>query len=308
MRGPEGDELRVSAHALRRFWERVRPTLDRDQAEDELLRLLPEHAPWGERPEWAGPEIAGARYELADWLLLGDDICFPVEGDVVVTCLTRSAFTPGARVHFTRHKRQGKRARWARDSDPWKARLARKEAKRNPAPASGGRRRGGVNGIQLSLDDVAPVDQTPKPAAKRPKSPEPAPPRRVVCKCDGRLVDLEAGSATCCKCGGRSETGGRREGLPRGIPDGAGRLHEEGEEAEGRNEGAGYPRLLARMRTDGSLLAEGRDAAPQDRRESGILASEAEPWLFETGRATVAVTGTNGAASDSTDPPPDTEE
>jgi hypothetical protein len=39
-----------------------------------------------------------------------------------------------------------------------------------------------------------------------------------------------------------------------------------------------------------------------------ILASRAEPWLFDTGRATVGVTGTNGAASAATDPPPDTEE
>jgi hypothetical protein len=39
-----------------------------------------------------------------------------------------------------------------------------------------------------------------------------------------------------------------------------------------------------------------------------ILASEAEPWLFATGRATLVVGSDNGAAPATTDPPPDTEE
>jgi hypothetical protein len=39
-----------------------------------------------------------------------------------------------------------------------------------------------------------------------------------------------------------------------------------------------------------------------------VLASEAEPWLIATGRATVVVGSSNGAATATTIPPPDTEE
>jgi hypothetical protein len=63
----------VTNHAVEQYWKRVRPSLDLQQAELELLHILPTVGTWTtERPEWVDSEGADR------FLLLGDDVCFPM--------------------------------------------------------------------------------------------------------------------------------------------------------------------------------------------------------------------------------------
>jgi len=101
-------EFDLSRHAVERYNERVRPTLDLDQAGDELEQLRAECGEWSEEPPyWVNlPDD----YQADGWLRLGDGIAFTVERNVVVTCLVR-----GGRSDIGRERRaKRRRARRAR--------------------------------------------------------------------------------------------------------------------------------------------------------------------------------------------------
>lgn len=69
-----GEIIEISAHALGRYIERVRPSLTHDQAQDDLARLIATHGQVDpEPPCWlrADPDRA--------YLTLGPDICLPLE-------------------------------------------------------------------------------------------------------------------------------------------------------------------------------------------------------------------------------------
>lgn len=87
--------LNITSHALDRYIERVRPTLDRDQALDDLRRLL-NGAPTGPAPTWmrGKQEGPGIGENLTVWIHLTDDIALAVDFPVghpplVVTCIAR---------------------------------------------------------------------------------------------------------------------------------------------------------------------------------------------------------------------------
>lgn len=104
-----GADLRLTEHAVERYAERVRPSLERPQVEAELRRVLP-HASWGERPDWHYD--GGGLGAIADrWLLLGDGIAFAVQGRIAVTCITRSVRSEKARARSNAFKQQRRRSR-----------------------------------------------------------------------------------------------------------------------------------------------------------------------------------------------------
>jgi hypothetical protein len=77
--------LKVGAHALERYQERVKPTLDGDPLLADLSRVLLHAELMPVAPAWIwGEERA------EEWVVLGDAIAFPVLGGVLATCLTRS--------------------------------------------------------------------------------------------------------------------------------------------------------------------------------------------------------------------------
>lgn len=85
-----------SDHAVARYCERVRPSLDKARALEELLRVTRHANTSLEPPAWVSPT------DPADvWLILGD-VCFPLRRvtattEVATTCLARGTLTPGAR-------------------------------------------------------------------------------------------------------------------------------------------------------------------------------------------------------------------
>jgi hypothetical protein len=115
----------LSDHAVVRYHERVRPGLTLDRAGDELERLLAAHGRWAERPDWVSDELPANR-----WVLLGDGIAFPVEGDVAVSCVTRAGYSSAQRRFATDVNGYDRRARRHKESQHVR-RLEGREAKRN---------------------------------------------------------------------------------------------------------------------------------------------------------------------------------
>jgi hypothetical protein len=115
----------LSDHAVVRYHERVRPGLTLDQAGDELERLLAAHGRWAERPDWVSDELPANR-----WVLLGDGIAFPVEGDVMVSCVTRAGYSSAQRRFATDVNGYDRRARRHKESQHVR-RLEGRAAKRS---------------------------------------------------------------------------------------------------------------------------------------------------------------------------------
>jgi hypothetical protein len=96
----------VTDHAVERYQERVKPALDLEQAQAEVMRLLPGLEFTFERPVWA----AAADQPHTEWVMVGDGIAFVVHGERVVRCVTRSE--TGAEVRIVKQKiGQQKRSR-----------------------------------------------------------------------------------------------------------------------------------------------------------------------------------------------------
>jgi len=73
-----GDSVAVqfSEHAVTRFAERVRPTLDTDHIREELSRLLSTATVSKVPPDWVRP--GSGKVTPAAYLVLGDEICLPL--------------------------------------------------------------------------------------------------------------------------------------------------------------------------------------------------------------------------------------
>ena len=100
--------LHVSDHAVERFNERVRPTLDRPAAKRELLRLVSLAERSTVPPDWHLKEEHDA-----DYLHLSDGIACTVKGRSVTTVLIRGSHSDLHRAERKRRKAK-KRAekRW----------------------------------------------------------------------------------------------------------------------------------------------------------------------------------------------------
>jgi hypothetical protein len=122
-------ELEISDHAVERYWQRVRPTLTLEAAEEDLARQLEAHGYWAQ-PDWLSEK------ELGDdrWLMLGDSIGFAVRGDRVVSCFVRGTFNPRGRRLATEANGWARRVRRARENPAkrkWEGRQAKRSRKRD---------------------------------------------------------------------------------------------------------------------------------------------------------------------------------
>jgi hypothetical protein len=117
-------ELEISDHCVERWRERVRPGLTFKQAEEDLVHQLGVNAHWSQ-PDWLSHE------ELGDdtWLMLGDDVGFPVRGKFVVSCFVRGTFNPRGRRLATDVNSFHKRVNRAKER-PSKRKYLGREAKR----------------------------------------------------------------------------------------------------------------------------------------------------------------------------------
>jgi hypothetical protein len=95
-------------HAIRRYRERVRPTLTDEQAGMELERLRPLMTTQRWQPAWANADTR----EATAWLLLGDGVCFPLKHNVVVTCFARGTIDGALRAR--RNLERARRTQLAR--------------------------------------------------------------------------------------------------------------------------------------------------------------------------------------------------
>lgn len=111
--------IELTSHAIQRFHERIKPNLDRDQAETELRALLEIAEHVTEKPEWAGHDGFGMPSDC--WMVIPDCCALPCrvcrDGHLaVLSCIPPSTF--GQHIYERRLARDKKRRR---------ARMARKE-------------------------------------------------------------------------------------------------------------------------------------------------------------------------------------
>lgn len=93
---------RFSDHAIVRYAERVRPGLALGQIRQDLTTLVAQSGIAAEqRPAWV--KEAGRSLDGCTWLLLGDDLAFPIREGLAVSCLARGRGpkdSPGPSVSF----------------------------------------------------------------------------------------------------------------------------------------------------------------------------------------------------------------
>jgi hypothetical protein len=120
----EGKLFHVSYHALDRYSERVKcilkPTaVDREQHSTDLRRLIVSHGRVSlSRPAWIGqqpPEDEQRAIEAELWILVGEDLAFPVlrkrRDFLIVTCMTRGGLSTQRRATRNRIKADKRKAR-----------------------------------------------------------------------------------------------------------------------------------------------------------------------------------------------------
>lgn len=94
---PATHAVRISAHAVEQYRERVKPGLDLDTARGELERLRPVGEISADAPSWVNAAKPAPYY-----MLLGDAIVLPLaphrDGWVATTCVTQRTLTPTRRV------------------------------------------------------------------------------------------------------------------------------------------------------------------------------------------------------------------
>lgn len=96
-----GRTLVLSRHALERYQERVKPTLEGEALVADLRRVIV-HAEVVERaPGWVRDEHAASSF-----VVLGDAIVFPVVAGSLATCLTRSGIGDESRSGKARARRE----------------------------------------------------------------------------------------------------------------------------------------------------------------------------------------------------------
>lgn len=94
----------MSNHAVERYVERVRPTLDLESARGDLIRLLNSGAAVieYERPAWCG----GDDEPPADWfLLVADSFACPVRNGCAITVMARGTVSEGTRAYRKQAKK-----------------------------------------------------------------------------------------------------------------------------------------------------------------------------------------------------------
>lgn len=94
----------LTAHAVDRYQERVKPALTFDAAKAEVERLV-------ELAEFTTVEPGWTSYGLRPpdgWLIACDSIAFPVMSKSVLTCITRSGIGDEARKLRTARKKAGR--------------------------------------------------------------------------------------------------------------------------------------------------------------------------------------------------------
>lgn len=98
----------LSAHAVERFRDRVRPALALDQAAAELERLIDDGRVRNYAPRW----VADRQHQRAAFYLVVGDLVFPMDPSHrdqttlrVLTCLARGHISPAARRAKNRRRR-----------------------------------------------------------------------------------------------------------------------------------------------------------------------------------------------------------
>lgn len=105
-----GELLVLLPHAVQRYTERACRFDDPEEAVDELVFLLAEHGRIQlDRPEWVHPSEAAEGTDW--WLVLGDDIAFPLERSssallAAMTCMCRSGVGVHRRARRKRRRRK----------------------------------------------------------------------------------------------------------------------------------------------------------------------------------------------------------
>lgn len=88
----------ISDHAVERYGERVKPTLSKTQVVAEIPGMVALGELQRRIPTWA----ARTSERADEWIVIGDSIAFPVLGDILVTCITRSEV--GAEIRTVRQE------------------------------------------------------------------------------------------------------------------------------------------------------------------------------------------------------------
>lgn len=103
--------IHFTVHALDRYRQRVKASLSRDQALSDLL-LLKESATIGPAPEWVEMGREGLLGTSIDtWLFYGDDISFPIQDTMAITCVSRGSISDITRVARNNKKKAYRRRR-----------------------------------------------------------------------------------------------------------------------------------------------------------------------------------------------------
>lgn len=115
--------LEITGHAVKRYQQRVRPGLDRHDAQLDLERILTSGVASLEDdpPYWKSngdDQVSEAEF----WLMLGEDVCFPIVAGRLVTCITNSGLPPGIRKHRNDVAQGKRRSRKYKDPKPaWRS-------------------------------------------------------------------------------------------------------------------------------------------------------------------------------------------
>lgn len=106
----------ITKHAIERYIDRVRPAFSFKQAEQDILKILGAgtYTHQDEPPPWKPSEYA----HVTSWLMLGDDVAFPIVDGKLVTCLTNAGLPPSMRVHRNSVARSRRRTRKFKENRP----------------------------------------------------------------------------------------------------------------------------------------------------------------------------------------------
>lgn len=112
----------VTAHAVERYRDRVRPALDLPDARRELETLIDRVGEFGVQPDWHTHRDV----RVDRWLWLGGDVVLPCVAGRAVTCLDRRSRAPEYVEARRRHRRRRRHVHRTPPLDPAGARRARK--------------------------------------------------------------------------------------------------------------------------------------------------------------------------------------
>lgn len=115
----EGRSILVGRHAVERYQERCRTTLDIEQVRVELARVMRYARFVTKRPAWHRESAEHGRLQ-GEFVLLGDDILFPVIEGTLSTCITRGGL--GEKNREARSQNRAERVETARHRNRTRAR------------------------------------------------------------------------------------------------------------------------------------------------------------------------------------------